>query len=39
MSVFGKINHHRLYGFSQIHNFGNFDHISRTYNQIIYMNI
>ena len=39
MSVFGKINHHRLYGFSQIHNFGNFDHISRTYNQIIYINI
>ena len=39
MSVFGKNDSRCLSNFSQTHVFWNFDHISRTYNQINYTNI
>ena len=39
MSIFGKNDSHRLSNFLKTHIFWNFNHISRIYNQINYMNI
>ena len=38
-SVFGENDSHHLFNFLQTYIFGNFDHISRTYNQSNYRNI